>query len=141
MIRFILSRLALGYTLEEVTNWLYAVSPEEEEEFAEKLLEVMKSTGELGLIPDIVFAVEHSGWASPTISLLFGAFFSSVYAFTRASFIGLSRLKEGEADPGRELRKEISSRTLKKIPVVGKTAHEEFVGDPPRRRRKRKATR
>ena len=79
------------------------------------------------------------------LALFIGIFFcltqSAIFSGLTLGLIGLSRLKEGEADPGRELRKEISSRTLKKIPVVGKTAHEEFVGDPPRRRRKRKATR
>jgi hypothetical protein len=128
-IRFVAWRLALGYTIEEVTDWLFATTEEEEEKLAKRMYDIMAETGELGLLPDMMFAIEHSGWTSPVISLIFGAFWSSLAEFTQAGFIAIDRYKKGKDDPTRQLRREVGKRTLKKVPFVGKPAYESFVGE------------
>lgn len=128
-INFIVWRLSLGYAIEEVMAFLFPKDDKEEEDTVAKLWRILTETGELSVLPDILFAIRHDGWISPWISLILGPFFGvgieTVYKTGRT----VNKLIKGDKDPLKPLIDQASRYTVKRIPFKGEEWHKDIVKD------------
>jgi len=135
MVNLILWRLALGYGYKEASDWLWNKEPEKEEEMMNKAFGIMVETGEIGIIGDLLFAVQYSGWANPFISLMFGPKYSLLFETLMNFGQVANRAVNDKENPLRPVKKQIARMTYKRIPGIGQEMYEKNF---PRRKKSRK---
>jgi hypothetical protein len=127
LITFVLWRAALGYGIEEAFQFLFPKNYDEEEEAVKKLWEVFLETGEFGILTDFVFAVRHSGWLSPIISMVLGpAFAIGIETIWNVSKT-LHRIGTQKEDPTKSLKRQAARYTVKRLPLVGEDLYDKAM--------------
>ena len=139
MVNLILWRLALGYGYKEASDWLWNKEPEEEETKMKKAWGIMLETGEIGIIGDLLFAVQHSGWANPFISILFGPKYSLMFETLMNFGQTVNRAINDKENPLRPIKRQAARMTIKRIPLVGQKMYDENFGRKKKKLKTKKA--
>tara|TARA_Y100001938_G_scaffold15058_1_gene18561 strand:- start:1884 stop:11024 length:9141 start_codon:yes stop_codon:yes gene_type:complete len=139
MVNLILWRLALGYGYKEASDWLWNKEPEEEETKMKKAWGIMLETGEIGIIGDLLFAVQHSGWANPFISILFGPKYSLMFETLMNFGQTVNRAINDKENPLRPIKRQAARMTIKRIPFVGQKIYDENFGRKKKKLKTKKA--
>ena len=139
MVNLILWRLALGYGYKEASDWMWNKEPEEEETKMKKAWGIMLETGEIGIIGDLLFAVQHSGWANPFISILFGPKYSLMFETLMNFGQTANRAINDKENPLRPIKRQAARMTIKRIPFVGQQMYDENFGRKKKKLKTKKA--
>jgi len=137
-VNLILWRLALGYGYQEVVRWLFPKDEKEEKDAFKKAWDIFTDTGELGIIGDLIFAVQHAGWVSPFISLMFGPGYALAFESLWNVGIATNKTIQGKENPGKSLKRQLSRYTTKRLPLVGEELYRENYGRKKKKKSKKK---
>ncbi len=125
LVNLMVWRMTLGYGYQELIRWVFNTKPEEEETHFDKAWQSFTETGEIGIISDLLFLVQHNGWASPFVSAMFGPKYGVMFELLWNVFKTAGRFKEGKEEPFKPLKRQIAKKTIKRVPFVGKEMYEE----------------
>ena len=125
LVNLMVWRMTLGLGYQSLVSWFFNDKPTEEEELFDKCWKAFTETGEIGLLADLLFLVQHSGWASPFVSTMFGPKYGVMFELLHNSFKSAHRIKEGKEDPFNPLLMQLGRKTIKKVPFVGQKMYEE----------------
>jgi len=128
MVNLMLWRLALGYGYKEASDWLWNKDAEKEEEMMNKAFGIMVETGEIGIIGDLMFAVQHSGWANPFISMMFGPKYSLMFETLMNFGQVANRAINDKEDPLKPIMRQAARMTIKRIPGIGQQMYDDKFG-------------
>ena len=124
LVNLMVWRMTLGLGYQSFISWFFNDKPTEEEELFNKCWKAFTETGEIGLLADLLFLVQHSGWASPFVSTMFGPKYGVMFELLHNFFKSAHRIKEGKEDPLNPLLMQLGRKTIKKVPFVGQEMYE-----------------
>ena len=139
MVNLMLWRLALGYGYKEASDWLWNKDAEKEEDMMNKAFGIMVETGEIGIIGDLMFAVQHSGWANPFISMMFGPKYSLMFETLMNFGQVANRAINDKEDPLKPIMRQAARMTIKRIPGIGQQMYDDKFGRKKKKLKTKKA--
>jgi len=132
LINLLVWRLSLGYAYQEAIRWFFNTKPEEEETHYDRSWKAFTETGEIGLLADLLFLVQHSGWASPFVGTLFGPMYGLAFETLWNLGQSLNKLKSGKEDPAKPLKRQVARNTIRRFGAKGRGIYEENFGRKPK---------